>query len=249
MNTGATAAQSEFQQEGRGHGVAKPVSIIVPVLNEAKLVANFVQNVRQVAPGVEIIVADGHSCDGTAEIARELADRVVITQAGRAVQMNAGAQAATGDILWFLHVDAQAPPECVENIVHALCDERVAGGYFRIRLPRKELIFRATDTLAHYLGLLFRMRCGDHGFFCRRDLFFALGGFPEAPLMEDVEFYRALCRRGRVQVIRSRLVISPRRYEKRGPYRVTAAYTLIAVLFLFGMSRDCLWRLYRRLCA
>lgn len=237
------------RQHRTDRGQRREISIIVPVLNEAPLIRGFLQHLRSQAPDAEIIVVDGGSSDGTAELARELADRVSVTEAGRAVQMNAGARAASADILWFLHVDTEVPRECVENIIGALRDKHVVGGFFRIRLPRQALIFRATDTLAHYLGLICRIRCGDHGLFCRRELFFAVDGFPEVALMEDVAFYRALCRHGRMRVIPSRLIVSPRRYENRGPYRVTAAYGLIAFLFMLGVRRAFLLCLYRRFCA
>ncbi len=222
-------------------------SIIVPVFNEAPLIQRFLAHLRERAPGAEIIVADGGSTDGTAQFAANLCDRLVQGQRSRAHQMNSGADAAHGEILWFVHADAELPSECLDEIARIMHDSNVVGGYFRIRLPRG-MVYRLTDGFAHYAGLLLRMRCGDHGIFCRRTAFVAAGGFPDVPLMEDVEFFRRLRRCGRVVHSNKRIGASPRRYETVGPVRLTFAYGSIATLYLFGVSLCTLARIYRRTC-
>ena len=222
-------------------------SIIVPVFNEAPLIRRFLAHLRERAPGAEIIVADGGSTDGTAELAANLCDRLVQSQRSRAHQMNSGADAAHGEILWFVHADAELPLECLDEIARIMHDSNVVGGYFRIRLPRG-LVYRLTDGFAHYAGLLLRMRCGDHGMFCRRTAFVDTGGFPDVPLMEDVEFFRRLRRCGRIVHSNKRIGASPRRYETVGPARLTFAYGSIATLYLFGVSLSTLARIYRRTC-
>jgi hypothetical protein len=114
-------------------------------------------------------------------------------------------------------------------------------------LPRG-VVYRLTDSFAHYAGLLLRMRCGDHGMFCRRTAFVDAGGFPDVPLMEDVEFFRRLRRCGRVMHSNKRIGASPRRYEMVGPIRLTFAYGFIATLYLFGVSLSTLAGIYRRTC-
>ena len=223
------------------------ISIIVPVFNEAPLIRRFLEHIRARAPGAEIIVADGESTDGTANLAAGFCDRLVESQRGRARQMNAGAHAARGDILWFVHADAELPLQCLDEIARIMRDSNVAGGYFRIRLPRA-LVYRLTDSFAHYAGLLFRMRCGDHGIFCRRTAFFEIGGFPTVPLMEDVEFFRRLNRCGHVVHSDKRIDVSPRRYEAIGPARLTFAYGFIATLYIFGVSPSVLASIYERMC-
>jgi hypothetical protein len=126
-------------------------------------------------------------------------------------------------------------------------DPKVTGGYFRVRLPRAS-IYRLTDSFAHYVGLLLRMRCGDHGMFCRRTAFLDIGGFPEVPLMEDVEFFRLLWRHGQVTYSCKRMLVSPRRYETIGRVRLTLAYGLIAILYIFGVPLAKLASLYGRIC-
>jgi rSAM/selenodomain-associated transferase 2 len=222
-------------------------SIIVPVFNEAPLIRRFLGHLRERAPGAEIIVADGKSTDGTADLAAGFCDRLVESQRSRARQMNAGAHVARGDILWFVHADAELPSQCLDEIARIMEDSNVVGGYFRIRLPRA-LVYRLTDSFAHYAGMLLRMRCGDHGIFCRRTAFVNIGGFPTVPLMEDVEFFRRLHRCGRVAHSHKRIVISPRRYETVGRARLTCAYGFIATLYIFGVPFSMLASVYERMC-
>jgi rSAM/selenodomain-associated transferase 2 len=223
------------------------VSIIVPVFNEAPVLRPFLAHLRERAPEAEVIVADGGSSDGTANLATDSCDKVVRSESNRAIQMNAGAGAAHGDVLWFVHVDAEVPQGCLNEIVRIMNDPTVAGGYFRIRLPQN-LIYRLTDSFAHYAGILLQMRCGDHGIFCRRTVFVDVGGFPEVPLMEDVEFFRRLQRRGRVICSQKRILASPRRYETIGRLRLTVAYGFIAMLYNFGVPPSKLALIYKRTC-
>lgn len=223
------------------------VSIIVPVLNEAPLLRSFLAHLRERATGAEIIVADGGSSDGTVELVRGSCDQLVVSERSRAIQMNTGARAAHGDTLWFVHVDAEVPPGCLEEIERIMDDPNVAGGFFRIRLPQ-DRVYRLTDSFAHYAGLLLQMRCGDHGIFCRRTIFLDIGGFPEVPLMEDVEFFRRLRRHGRVIYSRKRLLVSPRRYEAIGRMRLTLAYGLIGTLYVLGIPLSKLGTIYERTC-
>ena len=222
-------------------------SIIVPVFNEAPLIRPFLQHLRERAPEAEIIVTDGGSSDGTDRLAAGFCDQVVESGRGRDRQMNTGARIAHGDILWFVHVDAKLPLQCLDEIARILDDPNVVGGYFRIRLPQS-LVYRLTDSFAHHAGILLRMRCGDHGIFCRRTAFLDIGGFPDVPLMEDVEFFRRLHRCGRVQYSEQRILVSPRRYESIGRVRLTLAYGVIVTLYLFGVPLSALERIYRRMC-
>jgi uncharacterized protein len=222
-------------------------SIIVPVLNEALLIRPFLQHLRERAPEAEIIVADGGSSDGTVDLTAGFCDQLVRSEPNRAIQMNTGARAARGDILWFVHVDAELPLRCLDEIERIMDDPSVVGGYFRIRLPQG-LVYRLTDSFAHYAGLLLRMRCGDHGIFCRRTVFLDIGGFPKVPLMEDVGFVRQLHRHGRVTYSDKRILISPRRYEAIGRVRLTLAYGFIAMLYIFGVPASMLASIYKRMC-
>lgn len=223
------------------------ISIIVPVFNEAPLIRPFLQHLRARAPEAEIVVADGGSTDDTSAFSVGFCDQLVRSEANRAVQMNSGAHTARGDILWFVHVDAEVPCGCLEEIGRIMDDPEVAAGFFRIRLPQN-LVYRLTDSFAHYAGIALRMRCGDHGIFCRQTVFADVGGFPEVPLMEDVEFFRLLRRHGRVICSPKRIIVSPRRYETIGSVRLTLAYGLIAALYVFGVPLEKLASIYKRTC-
>jgi rSAM/selenodomain-associated transferase 2 len=225
------------------------VSVIVPVFNEAPSIRPFLSNLRERTIGAEIIVVDGASTDGTPQLAQGFCDQVIRSgERSRAKQMNAGADAAGGDIFWFLHADAEVPRESLHEIGRIMRDPRVCGGFFRIRLPATPAVYRLTDSFAHYAGQLLRMRCGDHGIFCRRTAFVDAGRFPDVPLMEDVEFFRRLRRYGRVVHSQKRIEASARRYEAVGPSRLTFAYGLIATLYAFGVPLSALAQIYQHTC-
>ena len=225
------------------------VSIIIPVFNEATLIRPFLSNLRERTRGAEIIVVDGASIDGTDQLAQGFCDQVIRSgDRSRAKQMNVGADAAGGDVLWFLHADAEVPLESLNEIGRIMRNPKVCGGFFRIRLPAAPAVYRLTDGFAHYAGLLLRMRCGDHGIFCRRTAFVEVGGFPKVPLMEDVEFFRRLRHCGRVLHSDKRIVVSARRYEIIGRARLTFAYGLIATLYVFGVPLSVLAQIYQRTC-
>ena len=225
------------------------ISIIIPALNEASTIQQSLKSLRERAGEVEIIVVDGGSSDGTFELARNRCDQCLRSPRGRALQMNTGAAAASGNIFWFLHADTEVPADCVRKIYDVFRDPEVVGGFFRIRIPSRRFVYRLTDSLAHYAGLVLQMRFGDHGFFCRRTVFRDIGGFPELPLMEDAEFFRKLRQRGRTAIISSPLVSSPRRYEDIGPWRLTLTYGIIALLYFLGVRVPILARIYRNTCA
>lgn len=220
-------------------------SIIVPMRNEAALLPRFLEHLRACAPEAEIIVVDGESTDGSAGLAASHADRVLRTSCGRARQMNAGAAVSSGHVLWFLHADSRLPVNAVAQIETALREPDLVGGCFALRFPRREYIYRLSDSLGNRAVDLFRIALGDHGFFCRRSAFEKAGGFPDVPLMEDAEFYRALGRYGRTRQLRAAIQTSPRRYEEFGPYRTTAIYLLLITLYLARFPLPLLARLHR----
>jgi rSAM/selenodomain-associated transferase 2 len=222
------------------------LSVIVPVLNEAALLGEFLRSLRRLANDSEIIMVDGGSTDGSPQIAGSLADRVVTAPRGRASQMNAGAEIARGEVLWFLHADAEVPANWIDPIRKALDDPHVVGGCFRLRYPRPELIYRISDSLGNLGVRVFGFALGDHGIFCRRGAFLSVGGYPDVPILEDAELYRRLKRVGRMQQVAERMVSDARTFEKCGRYQTTIVYFLILALYVAGMPIEWLNRIYRR---
>jgi rSAM/selenodomain-associated transferase 2 len=216
------------------------ISIIVPVLNEGAIIREFLEHLRASAPCVEIIVVDGGSKDATVQRCRGLADRVIKSAEGRARQMNAGAQVAHGEILWFLHADSRITSHSSVAVEGALRDPRVAGGCFRLQITPSRWVYRIRDTVGNLCVTLFRIGLGDRGLFCRREMFFALGGFPDQPLLEDADFYCKLRTAGQVQQIPITIQTSARRYEALGPVRTSLFYLLIMTLYLAGVKMSVL---------
>jgi rSAM/selenodomain-associated transferase 2 len=191
------------------------VSIIIPALNEQAIVAEAIERAWR-AGGDEVIVVDGGSTDGTA--ARAAAEHCVLvaSERGRARQQNAGAERATGDVLLFLHADNWLAEGGVEQIRRVLADRRVAFGCFRQRIEARGVAYRLLE-----LGNLLRAAClrrpyGDQGIFVRREVFEAVGGFADVPLMEDVLLSKRLARNVRPRVLRGPLHVSPRRWQRHG---------------------------------
>ena len=224
------------------------VSIIVPMLDETDRTRPFLEHLRERAPSAELIVVNAAGSRGISPSVVEICDRVLSAPRGRAAQMNAGAAMGCGEIFWFVHADCEVPNGCLEQITRTLQDRQMVGGCFRIRFPRRELIYRVGDAGGNLAVELFGRCYGDHGIFCRREDFFSVGGYPNVPLLEDAEFYRRLRRRGRTLQLASKIITSPRRYEEIGPYRLTASYLLLSTLYLLRVPVSVLARIYARLC-
>jgi rSAM/selenodomain-associated transferase 2 len=216
------------------------VSIIVPVLNEAAIIREFLEHLRATAGNAEIVVVDGGSNDRTCELCHGLADRVVQSPRGRARQMNTGAQITRGDVLWFVHADSRISPDSLGMIEQTLAHRSTVGGCFRLQIIPSRWVYRVRDAIGNICVNLCRIALGDRGFFCRREIFFAVGGYPDQPLLEDADFYRKLRRLGRVQQVALKIQTSARRYEKLGPVRTSLFYLLIMTLYVAGTKMSVL---------
>src|SRR5258708_6388838 len=169
------------------------ISVIIPTLNEE---VNLPVTLRQLAdrPDVELIVVDGGSTDRTVEIAQQFTPYVFVTHAGRARQMNEGARHATGDILLFLHADTFLLPGALDEIQRRIITVGAVGGAFDLGIDSPRKFSRLVARMASQRSRVLRLPYGDQGIFVWRQVFEALGGFPEIPIMEDIAFARRLRR-------------------------------------------------------
>jgi rSAM/selenodomain-associated transferase 2 len=194
------------------------LSVIIPTLQEAAGIAACLGALQALrAAGHEVIVADGGSTDGTAALAAPLADRVLHTPPGRARQMNAGARAAGGGALLFLHADTRLPVQAAVLIEQAL-QQRV-WGRFDVTIAGRSRWLPLVAAMMNLRSRLTGIATGDQTMFVTRTAFDTAGGFPEQPLMEDIELSRRLGRIGPPACLRARAVTSGRRWDTHGAWR------------------------------
>ena len=208
------------------------VSVIIPTLNEESCLPRTLQRVSIDAPG-EIIVADGGSRDATVRVALRWS-RVLETPRGRAIQQNLAAQAACGDVLFFLHADCWPQPGWQAAIRRALSRCNCVAGCFQMRIESPGPIYRAIERGGDLRVLWLALPYGDQGIFMRRDFFWKLGGFPHVSLMEDLMLMRRVRSLGRIQLVRHAIHVSPRRWEQSGVIRQTLRNWLLATLAVWG---------------
>jgi rSAM/selenodomain-associated transferase 2 len=221
------------------------ISIIVPVLNESAIIRDFLAHLRKAAPECEVVIADGGSTDETMKLSAGLADRFTSAPLGRGGQMNAGAQIASGDVLWFLHADCRIAADAVSKIRGGLSDSSTVGGCFRLRIMPRRWVYRLRDAVGNTAVDFGGVALGDRGIFCRRAAFESAGGFANLPILEDADFYSRLRRGGSVRQVPSFIETSARRYEELGAVRTAIFYALIVVFYGLGVPVATLHRLYR----
>lgn len=224
-------------------------SVIVPALDEAEWIAPTLRAARRaLGPEAELIVVDAGSRDATREVAAPLA-RVLASAPGRGVQMNAGAEAASGDVLLFLHADTRLPRAAGRRILARFHDPGVVGGCFRFGLhpaPAGFDRFRLLELGVNLRTRLFRTATGDQAIFVRREVFRSVGGFPEFPLFEDVALVRRLRRRGRFAPLGAVARTSRRRWEREGFWRTVSLHWLLRAGFWAGVPPERLAGWYGR---
>ncbi|TVS11466.1 MAG: DUF2064 domain-containing protein, partial [Planctomycetaceae bacterium] len=219
------------------------ISVIIPALNEASHLTDTLSALKN-ARNVETIVVDGGSCDGTDSLAVDQGALLIRSAAGRARQMNDGAQTATGDILLFLHADTRLPDRFDEQVRELLARPTVAGGAFRLRIDGDRRAFRLIEWMVNLRSRWLHMPYGDQAIFLRSDMFRRLGGFPELPIMEDFEFIRRLRQHGTITIAPASVTTSSRRWEKLGPWKTTWINQRIILGYYLGISPDTLAKWY-----
>lgn len=231
-------------QDRRGPESAR-ISVVIPTLEESGNIAAAVVR-AQSAVNVEVIVVDGGSRDGTAQIARRLGARVLTTAPSRAGQMNAGAAAARGGILLFLHADTQLPKGYHNLVRRALSDPRVAAGAFELQIDSPGPSLRIMEKVANRRSRYLKKPYGDQALFMSKAAFTDVGGYPDLPIMEDFELVRRLDRRGRIVTLPVPVVTSARRWLKVGVWRTWILNQLTIAAYFMGVAPETLARFYRR---
>jgi rSAM/selenodomain-associated transferase 2 len=216
------------------------LSIIIPSRNEAADIGSLLSALQPLRDGGhEVIVVDGKSQDSTGAIAAPLVDRLLLVEPGRAQQMNAGADRATGDVLWFLHADSILPEGQADSLIaDALAGNFPGWGRFDVALSGDHPLLRIVESMMNMRSRLTGIATGDQGIFVTRDLFEMTGGYPDQPLMEDIELSKRL-RKVRPPVrIRQSLTTSSRRWEKQGIVRTILRMWLLRLAYFLGVPAE-----------
>ena len=221
------------------------ISVIIPVLNEAKILDQSLSRLTPHLKDHELIIVDGGSTDKTPLIAKRYG-QVISSERGRARQSNAGAAAAKGDILLFLHADVWLDRGAIEGVETAISAGYV-GGSFKQRIEGEHSLYRLIERAANFRAKRLRIFYGDGGIFVHRTHFDRIGGFPDIPIMEEVRFSRQLCQHGAVTLVEPGIHISARRWQQNGILRTTLTNWLITLLYLLGVPPNHLAKLYRHI--
>ena len=221
------------------------LSIILPALNEAEAIANTLAPLQSVrAHGVEVILVDGGSSDRTRDIAAPLVDRVIDSEPGRAKQMNAGAAVASGDVLLFLHADSILPDDGDIQIAQAFIDPRFQWGRFDVSIHGMHVMFPVIAWFMNHRSRSTGIATGDQGIFVTRNAFMKIGGFPDQPLMEDVEICKRLKKISPPACIAKKIITSARRWEKHGVWRTIWLMWRLRFSYYCGATAESIHRAY-----
>ena len=212
------------------------LSIIIPVLNEEAGIAATLQGLSELrGRGAEVIVVDGGSRDRTVALARPLCDGLIAAPRGRAAQMNAGASAAQGDVLLFLHADTRLPEDADRLVLDGLATGR-PWGRFDVRIDGRHPLFPVIAATMNLRSRLTGIATGDQAIFVERSAFAAIGGFPDIALMEDIVLSRRLKRLGRPLCLKAQALTSGRRWEKHGVVRTILTMWRLRLAFFLGVA-------------
>ena len=220
------------------------ITVVVPTLNEAQCIVGCLDALAPLrARGHEVVVADGASEDGTAVLAEGRADRVLAAPRGRSSQLNAGARAARGEALVFLHADTRLPPDADRLVLEALRGRR--WGHFDVRIDGPGALLALVGATMSLRSRLTGIATGDQAIFVRRNVFDALGGYAAIPLMEDIELSRRLRRGGPPACLRARVLTSARRWQARGVLRTIVLMWRLRLAYALGADPTRLAKRYR----
>lgn len=219
------------------------LAIVVPVLNEAANIPALCAHLQKIALSAEVVLVDGGSTDDTARLARACGMTVVSAPRGRARQMNAGANATQAPHLLFLHADTQLPEQALSLVQDAL--QHHAWGRFDVRIEGQAKMLRVVATLMNWRSRLTGIATGDQAMFMTRAAFDQLNGFPDQPLMEDIEMSAALKRISPPVCLQQKVITSGRRWEQRGVWRTIFLMWRLRLAYWLGIPAESLARAYR----
>jgi len=221
------------------------ISIIIPVINEAESLEQFLVPLQSFrSKQCEIIVVDGGSTDQTCNVADKLCDHLLVSEAGRAKQMNKGAACASGSVFLFLHADTILPTNFFELITRQMQHKNKPWGRFDVSLSGSELMFRIIEKMMNFRSCFTGIATGDQAMFVRREVFVKLGGFPDISLMEDVALSKMLKKIDLPLCISTRVITSSRRWEKYGIWRTIILMWQLRLAYFLGSSPDELKKRY-----
>ncbi|MCH8014868.1 MAG: TIGR04283 family arsenosugar biosynthesis glycosyltransferase [Candidatus Dadabacteria bacterium] len=222
---------------------------MIPTYNESAIIGSTLTKLNEITTSQdEIIVVDGSSEDNTREIAREFPNVIlIISRRGRASQMNAGAKIAKGEYLLFLHADVQIDEICLSMLKNRICGNEIQWGWFALTLDSPRFIYRVIEMGANLRNRFTGIPLGDHGIFVKKDMFDIIGGFPEIPIMEDLEFVKKMNIVTNGIEIKSPVKISVRRFEHSGIIRTLSIMWVLKILYYFGVSPERLAKYYRQI--
>lgn len=220
------------------------ISIIIPALNEAKTIEKTLQLLQAMRQrGVEVILVDGNSQDQTCQIAEPFIDKLIKPEKfGRANQMNAGAEQVAGELLWFLHADTLVPENSDQLIIKAL--QKSQWGRFDVQLSGKQFLLRVVERMMNIRSCWSGITTGDQGIFISRQLFTKVAGFPDIPLMEDVEISKRLKQIESPVCIHEKLITSSRRWKENGIIKTIMLMWWLRFCYWLGVSPEKLNKMY-----